>query len=107
MICARYARRRQNFPRKCAKTPLHAVADDGIANLLGYGDPEPHAGIAIIAFPYEKHESGHGNTLAAVGSKEIGSALDSLQAESDLRPRARRAASTLRPPGVAERDRKP
>src|ERR1700761_9138531 len=95
-----------------AEAALHAVADHRIADLLGHRDAEAHRRIAVVARAYQKHEAGHGPARATVRREEIRAAPEDdvsvlAQAESDLRPRARRAARTLRPLGVAERVRKP
>jgi len=60
--------RAQQFP----KTPLHPVADDGVADLLGDGDPVSLA--KAIVRPRKQHETGARNALAPVRGKEIGAA---------------------------------
>src|SRR5829696_8090376 len=97
----------QDIARERPEAPLHAVADDGAADLLGDGDPEPDRGVAVVARADEEDEAGHGRAAAAIGGQEVGSAGEGAQAERVLRPRARRAARTLRPPTVAVRARKP
>jgi hypothetical protein len=102
----------EEFARKRAEAPFHAIADNRISNLFSDGDAEPHGVIAIIARAHQQHETGHGHAPPGIRREEIRAAPYRLdlclrQAESVLRPRARRAARTLRPPGVAERARKP
>jgi len=102
----------QKFARERAEAALHAIANHGVTDFLRDGDAEAHGGIAVLALAYEQHEAGHRHAPCAVRREKIRAAADRLnrgfaQAESVLRPRARRAARTLRPPGVAERLRKP
>src|SRR3954465_6456301 len=94
------------------EAPLHPVAPPRAADLLRDGDSEPHVGILVAAVADEQDEAGHGRPAAAIRREEIGPAGKdrvgpAAQADSVLRPRARRAASTLRPPTVAVRARKP
>jgi hypothetical protein len=116
-----HAMRRQKVAQQFAEAPLHAVADDGIADSFGHGDAVAQTRAAVG--PGEQNEAGAGDAKAAVGGEKVRAArqdrrLDRairsraiwsriVQAESFLRPRARRARSTLRPPGVAVRARKP
>ena len=65
----------------------------------GARDCRPHAR-RQGSLPRRLHRHANGRTTAEAAGR-----VD--QAESFLRPRARRAASTLRPPTVAERARKP
>ena len=105
------AMRGQQFAHQRAQPPLHAVAHHGVADLLGDGDAETQTRPVVGAGKQDK--PGPRNAQAPVGGEEIGAprqnrGLDrSDQAESFLRPRARRARRTLRPPTVALRARKP
>src|SRR3546814_4334357 len=90
-----------------AKTALHAVADNRPADLLGDGDAKTNGRVAIIAGTNKKHETGHRHALSGVGRQQVAPLSDLPQADSFLRPLARRAARTLRPPTVAARARKP
>src|SRR3954471_4688104 len=94
------------------EAPLHPVAHHRAADLLGDGDSEPHVDILVAAVADEQDEAGHGGAAAAIRRQEIGAAGENrvglaAQADSVLPPRARRSASTLRPPTVAVRARKP
>src|SRR5262249_2935449 len=97
----------QQFARQCPEPPLHAVADDGAADLPGDGDAEPHLRLAVLAIADEEDEAGHRRSSSLVRRQEIRAAGEIGQADSFLRPRLRRAARTLRPPTVAARARKP
>jgi hypothetical protein len=112
MIGTRHARFRQNFAGKRAKPALHAVANDCTADLLGDSEADTDRGIVIRTWPDKEHETRHGHAPARIRGKEFSAPYetahdDIAQAESLMRPRARRAASTLRPPTVAVRARKP
>jgi len=112
MIRARDAGLGQQLARERAEPALHSVADNRVADFLGDGDAETHDRIVIAPRPDDQHETGHGRPPAAIGRQKIRAARKHrigrlAQADSFLRPRARRAASTLRPPGVALRERKP
>ena len=112
MIGARNTGRGQNLGCKRTKSALHAIPHHRPANLARNGDSKPDCGIAIVTTTDEQDETRRGCACAAVCSQEIGAApkprqLRTAQADSVLRPRARRAASTLRPPTVALRARKP
>ena len=77
------------------------------------------ASTAIVSLAPLQHESGGRHPGCARGGQEVGAlpeplhedaagrAAARIQALSRLRPRARRAATTLRPPLVAMRARKP
>ena len=124
MIGTRYAIFRVQLTGERTETPLDPVADHGVADLLG--DREAHAGgrIAIATRADEQDEGRRRDALSAIGREEFGASPKAsqrshrkrrfrlpkervVQAESLLRPRERRAARILRPPGVALRVRKP
>jgi hypothetical protein len=71
MIGAGHAERGYMVPRQGAQTALQSIANDGTADLLGDGKADAHGRIAVIATTELKDESGHGNTLAAIGGEEI------------------------------------
>ena len=96
--------------------PPHPIALDCRADLLRHGETD--ADRAIVGSPKRlQHESGGCDLATASRCQKIGPPPQSLhgnpppggrrQALSRLRPRARRAATTLRPPVVAIRARKP
>jgi hypothetical protein len=101
----------QQLANQRTEAPLHAVTDYGIADSFGNGNPEAQSRAIIRAG--KQDEPGPCDPQSAIGSEEISAPcqygrLGRLgQAESFLRPRARRARSTLRPPTVAVRARKP
>src|SRR3546814_14622167 len=97
----------QRLAGRGAKPALHAVGENRRADLLGDGDAKTNGRVAIIAGTNKKHETGHRHALSGVGRQKVAPLSDLPQADSFLRPLARRAASTLRPPTVAERERKP
>ena len=125
MIGRRKAVLGKEIAQQLAEAPLHPVADHRIADSLGHGDPE--ANLLRFIRAREQHKTGSRNAQAPVGSEKIRSPREDseargspvaqaqsmaqtrsvAQADSFLRPRARRAARILRPPGVAERVRKP
>jgi hypothetical protein len=101
----------QQLADQSPEPPLHPVAHHGIADALGDGNAKTQARARVS--PSEQYKTGTRNAQSPVGSEEIStpcenSGLDCrAQADSFLRPRARRARRTLRPPTVAERWRKP
>ena len=60
-----------DLARKRAEAPLHAVADDGAADLLGDGEADAHWRIAVVAVSDEQDEAGHGGAPAGVRGEEI------------------------------------
>jgi hypothetical protein len=107
MISARNALRRNQISPKRAKPPLHPVANDSIANFLGDSDAKALALICIAPIPDQQNEPRHRETLGPIRREEICAAGERDQADSFLRPRARRARMIERPPGVDIRRRKP
>jgi hypothetical protein len=55
-----------------AEAALHAVAHDGVADLLRHGEADADSGVIIASRSNEQDEAGHGRALAAVGGKEVG-----------------------------------
>ena len=99
---------RQQIARERPHPAFHPVADDRVADLLGDGEADSHGGITVIPLAYLQHEAGHRHESPAIGREEIAAAGQCRDyADSFLRPRARRARITARPPGVAIRARKP
>ena len=141
---------RQDVANERAEPPLQAVADDGVADLLGDGEPGAHRRFVIPA-ANKKDEPRRRCPATGIGGKEVPADGDrrdfilprglllwrdrlgrlltnsrtkrvwsirwllfqssvnsnNAYALSFARPLARRLASTLRPPGVAIRARKP
>ncbi|KHA62731.1 hypothetical protein NI18_21170 [Sphingomonas sp. Ant20] len=107
---------RQQLTRQSPQPPFHAVTDDGVANLLGDGEADSHRLVTVIAGAHEQDESRHRCALPRIRREKIAAfrhdrqasiAGRDGQADSFLRPRARRAWITARPPTVAIRARKP
>ena len=99
-----------------AQSPSDAIALHGVAGLPGHREADPRRGmVATVARLH--HEGGQGHARARGCSEKISASFQPLhggsarrlapQAERRLRPCARRAAITLRPPTVAMRARKP
>ncbi len=98
---------RQYFASKFPEAPFHPVACDRITNLSGNGNSQPHCRVAVITITHQQNKATICRPLCRVSGKEIPALADCNQAESFLRPRARRAWMTARPPTVAIRARKP
>jgi len=62
--------------RQRAKAPLHAVADDGAADLLGNCEADAHRWVRILAVADEQDETGHRRAQAAVRGDEVRALLD-------------------------------
>ena len=62
---------RQEFPGEGAQAPLHPVADDGAADLLGNGVTDTNGLVAISAVADQQDKSGRGCASAGVGRQEI------------------------------------
>ncbi len=60
---------REQPAQQFTKPPLHPVADNGVADSFGDGDPEAHL-LGLIG-PGEQHEPGTRDAQSPVGSKEI------------------------------------
>ncbi len=102
-----------------AQAPPHPVALDRAADLLRHREAEPRR-CRVAALARLQHEGAGRGPLALGGREEVRPLLQPLHGNADaadaadadyalsrLRPRARRALSTLRPPVVAVRARKP
>ena len=72
MICTDNSVVRQQLAGEATKPPLHPVADDRIADLLGDGEADAKRRILIATIANLEDETGHRESPAAVGSKEIG-----------------------------------
>src|SRR5688572_28384945 len=117
MVGALDAADRQYLAGECPEPPLHPVADDRAADLLRHRNSEADRRFAVLPLADEQDEAGRRSPVAAIARQEIGAFRDCsegrglarlrragsgfAQADRVLRPRARRAARTLRPPGVA------
>ena len=108
MVGARYALFRQQITRERSQPALHPVANDRVSDLLGDGEADANRSVTVIPRADLQHEAGHRHASPAIGREEIAAAGQRRDyADSFLRPRARRARITARPPGVAIRERKP
>lgn len=126
MVSAVNASGWQSFAQKRPEAALHAVANNRVADLLcdGYAKAQISFGSRHSTTVHQQHESGPCDPDSAIGGNKVrpfpnsgdsGHPRDRTvrkvfgcgQADSFLRPRERRAARILRPPGVAERVRKP
>src|SRR6476646_7919031 len=104
---------------RCPEPPANAIAHDRIADLLGHRKPETRRPRGILAAAQQalEHKTLPDGAHTAPHCQEFRTPAQPLhaeqarrrkpQADSRLRPRARRAESTLRPPVVAIRVRKP
>lgn len=61
----------QQVPRQRPQSPLHPVADDGIADFLGDGETDANRHIVIPARVDQQYESGSRNAAPAIGSQKI------------------------------------
>ena len=131
MVCTGHALVRQKFAQKRAKPALHPVAHHCVADFLGDGNAKAQQRLFARALVYQKHKSGPcdpdgmicGQKVRPLGNdgklqirarSAVTNKLDRRkrlfrldQADSFLRPRARRARKMFRPPTVAVRARKP
>jgi hypothetical protein len=71
MIGAGHAGFGQDQAGQLSKAPLHPVADDGIADLLGDGETEAQGWIAVAARPDEEDEAGGRRAQSMVGREEF------------------------------------
>ena len=62
---------RQGIASERAKSALHPIANDCIADLLGDREANAHGWIVILTRTNKQNESRHGCALAAIGGKEI------------------------------------
>ena len=72
MVCPGDTVARQELAGERAQAPLHAVADDGVADLFGDGEADADRIVAVIAGTDLKDETGSRDAPAAVGGKEVG-----------------------------------
>jgi hypothetical protein len=61
----------KNLAGKRAEAALHAVADDGVADLLGHGEADALRRVGIGAITDEQDESGRGRALSSVRGEEV------------------------------------
>ena len=66
----------KNLAGKRPKAPLHAVADDGVADFLCNREPGPNLRVAVGAVADEEHESGSRRAPSGVRGQEVGTLLD-------------------------------
>ena len=71
VVGAGHAASRQQLAGEGAKAPLHAIADDGAADLLGHGKADADAWIVVLAVADQQDEAGRSGSPAAVSSQEI------------------------------------
>ena len=105
-----------DLPHDFTQAPANPVSLDRRTDLTRHSEADAH-GSAIPPLANLQHEGGCGCLGSACGSQEIPAVPQSLHGDaglprethalSRLRPRERRAATTLRPPLVAMRARKP
>src|SRR5262249_16637917 len=99
-------------PHRLPEPPPHPIALHGGPYLPGYGEADPCRPI-VVAPPRLEHERGARNLGARCHREEFAASPQPVhgrrrrKALRRWRPRARRAATTLRPPLVAMRARKP
>lgn len=104
-------------PHRGAEPAANAVAADGPAELAGDRQADADRGVAILPRPSEEEKGGGMRPGAGLGRNEILAFSDrddrpgrarlsvSVQADSRLRPLARRRLTTFRPALVAMRAR--
>ena len=106
MVRARNTLDRQQITRERPQPAFHPVANDRVSDLLGDGEADSNRRFTVIPRAHLQHEAGHRHASPAIGREEIAAAGQRRDyADSFLRPRARRARITARPPGVAIRAR--
>jgi hypothetical protein len=71
MVGAGHAGFGQDEAGELAKAPLHAVAHDGIADLLRDGEAEADGGITVVSRADEKNEAGRRRAQCAIGREEF------------------------------------
>src|SRR5689334_3413105 len=65
-----------DLARERTKAPLHSVADNGAADLLGDGQPDTHRGTLVLTVANEEYKAGRGRALAGVRRDEVGALLE-------------------------------
>jgi hypothetical protein len=71
VVSALCATNRQKVARQGPHAPLHAIANHGIADPLGYGEADALRRIPVSPRAYQQNESGHGKSPAGIGREEI------------------------------------
>ena len=61
----------KHFMCQSAEAPLHAVADDGLPDLLADGESDALGLIAVLAISDEEDEARHRDTLSSVRGQEV------------------------------------
>src|SRR4051794_10186707 len=92
--------------REFTKPALHPVAGDGVADFFADGIANAQRFVAVAAWADEQDEAGHGIAKAAICGQKLATfakgaqrhrlRTQKCQADSFLRPWARRLARTLR-----------
>jgi hypothetical protein len=116
IVISRLEPSRVRKPHDFAQSPPYAIPLDRIADLLRHRKADPWRS-CVDTRPSLQYECRRGGPGARRGAEKIrplpqsfhgsGQRYEARQALSRFRPRARRALSTLRPPVVADRLRKP
>jgi hypothetical protein len=76
MIGAGEALRGHDLSSKRAKATLHAITDDGAADLAGDSEADAHRRVGVGSVADEKDEAGRRRALAGVRGEEVGALLD-------------------------------
>jgi hypothetical protein len=76
VIRSGHSAHRHDLARKRTEAPLHAVADDCAADLLGHREADADGRIAIFAIANEQDETGRGRPFAGVCGNEVRALAD-------------------------------
>lgn len=71
MICPGLALFSQHLARQFAETTPHPVANHGVADLLGNGNPQPFRRIVILPVANEQNKTGSCISLPPVGGQKV------------------------------------
>jgi len=71
MVRPRMTANGHDFASERPETALHAVADDGLADLLADGESDALRGIAVVAVADEEDESRHRRAPTGVRSEKV------------------------------------
>ncbi|KQS49146.1 hypothetical protein ASG20_08790 [Sphingomonas sp. Leaf198] len=69
---------RQQLARQRPQPPFHAVADDGVADLLGDGEADSHRLVTVIAGAHEQDESRHRCALPRIRREKIAALVENF-----------------------------
>ena len=72
MIGAGDSARWKQLAGERAQAPLHAVAGDSVADLLGDGEPDADRIVAVVTGTDLEDETGSRDAPAAIGGEEVG-----------------------------------